>query len=126
MTGCSNDTPQNEVADDIPEQTFVNYTNVKGQEALDMINNNENITILDVRTPEEYEEGHIENAINIPVDQLESRLSELEQFKNSAILVYCRSGNRSSAASDILTQNNFNKVFNMEDGTGEFDYKLIK
>ena len=63
----------------------------------------EGATLLDVRRDEEYEMGHIENAIHIPVEELKSRLAEIEAA-NLPILVYCRSGRRSGKAKKILNK----------------------
>jgi rhodanese-related sulfurtransferase len=67
--------------------------------------------LLDVRTPEEYSEGHIEGANLIPVQELESRLDEIPGDKQ--IIVYCRSGNRSRTAASILMENGFGMVYDM-------------
>ena len=71
-----------------------------------------NTIILDVRTEEEFfgPLGHIENAILIPIQELQSRLDELNQFKNETIYVVCRSGQRSNVGKDILNANNFRAV----------------
>ena len=71
-----------------------------------------NTIVLDVRTEEEYHGplGHIENAILIPIQELQSRLDELNQFKNETIYVVCRSGQRSNVGKDILNANNFRAV----------------
>ena len=70
----------------------------------------EDCIILDVRTPEEFAEGHIPNAINFPVERMTS--AEMPQLpdKNQLILVYCRSGNRSKTASKQLAQNGYTDV----------------
>ncbi len=91
------------------------FTEVTTEEAKKLITKI-NPLILDVRTPNEYHSGHIENAKLIPVQQLESRLSELEKHKNKEILVYCRSGNRSTVASEILIRNGFKKLYNLRQG----------
>jgi rhodanese-related sulfurtransferase len=80
------------------------------------------IVVVDVRTPQEFmsETGHLRNARLIPVQELESRLSELQQFKHRTILVYCRSGNRSGRASEILTKQGFTPV-NMAGGMIEWN-----
>ncbi|MCH7723537.1 MAG: rhodanese-like domain-containing protein [Bacteroidetes bacterium] len=77
-----------------------------------------NLVILDVRTPAELEDkslGHIDGVLNIPVQELEARLSELEKYKNDEIYVICRSGRRSAAATNILLKNEF-KAINVEGG----------
>jgi len=95
------------------------YSNISVTTAYNMINDNAtypDLIILDVRTGGEYSGGHICNATNINVDVLESRISELNTYKNTEIIVYCRSGSRSQTASGILDDNGFTKVYNMEGG----------
>lgn len=71
--------------------------------------------LLDVRTQEEYNEAHLEGAKLLPVSELESRLPELEIARDKEIIVYCRSGNRSTKASEILSKHGY-KVANVEGG----------
>ena len=73
------------------------------------------ITLLDVRTPEEYAQEHIDGAKLIPLQGLENSLAKLEHAQGKQIIVYCHSGNRSVAASRILAKNGFIPV-NMEGG----------
>jgi len=72
--------------------------------------------ILDVRTPNEYYSGHIAGATLIPLQELSQRLSEIQQYKDKKILIYCHSGNRSTVASEILIENGFKKVYNLSTG----------
>lgn len=78
---------------------------------------NPELVILDVRNPYELEEylGHIDGAINIPVQELEKRIDELNKYKDREIAVICRSGVRSVTATNILLQNGFNAI-NIEGG----------
>jgi|GEM_PF-506565 phage shock protein E len=78
--------------------------------------------IVDVRTGEEYASGHYANAKNIPVDQVESRLNEFGN-KEGKIVVYCRSGGRSSKAKGILEANGFKNIVN---GGGLSDMPEVK
>lgn len=78
--------------------------------------------IIDVRTADEYASGHYANAKNIPVDQVESRLSEFGD-KERKIVVYCRSGGRSGRAKGILDANGFKNVIN---GGGLSDMPEVK
>jgi len=71
---------------------------------------------LDVRTHGEYKAGHIENATLIPVQELQSRIKELAEYKNQDILIYCATGNRSTVASKILIDDGFNRIINMRHG----------
>jgi thioredoxin len=72
--------------------------------------------LLDVRTPNEYYDAHISGATLIPVQQLADRIGELDAVKDKPILVYCRSGNRSIPASQILIRNGFKKIYNLQNG----------
>jgi thioredoxin len=72
--------------------------------------------ILDVRTPNEYYSGYIEGAKLLPLQQLNERISELDAYKDKDVLVYCRSGNRSTVASQILIKNGFKKLYNLRPG----------
>jgi len=86
---------------------------ISGEEAKEIFTSNDSAVLLDVRSVLEYSAGHIDGSINIPVDQLEARLSELPD-KDSVIIVYCRAGRRSATAFEILTANNYTNVYNME------------
>lgn len=80
-------------------------------EVYDIIINDEDYIILDVRTQDEYNEGHIDKALLIPVDDLEKVLDNLPEDK--PIIVYCRSGARSRRAAEILVNNGFTQVYDM-------------
>ena len=70
--------------------------------------------LIDVRTPAEVAEGMAPGAINIPLQEIEQRLSEFPKDKD--LLIYCRSGKRSMAASNFLIENGYDKVFNVLGG----------
>ena len=91
------------------------YKEINADDGAKLIKNS-NPLILDVRTPNEYHQGHIRNSKLIPVQQLESRISEINEYKDKPILVYCRSGNRSTVASEILIKHGFKKVYNLMGG----------
>jgi rhodanese-related sulfurtransferase len=74
--------------------------------------------VLDVRTQEEWDEFHAPNTTHIPLDDLESRLSELPQGEE--IVVICRSGNRSQEGRDILLENGFTAVSSVDGGLKEW------
>lgn len=69
----------------------------------------EKCIVLDVRTEDEFVLGHIENSINIPVDDLKERIGELSD-KSALILVCCRSGRRSAIAAEILVEEGYEQV----------------
>ncbi len=85
-------------------------------EAKEIIKNDGELLILDTRTQEEYDAGHIEGAILIPYNKLEMNLDELDGYEDKPILVYCRTGSRSAVAVDILIENGFNKIYHMNQG----------
>ncbi len=101
-----------------------NYKTITSKEAKDLIlkhKNDSQLVILDVRTPAEFADSKIDqNAININVqDQyFEARIKELNLDKT--ILVYCRSGGRSSAACQILDQLGFKNIYNLQGGIGSW------
>lgn len=70
--------------------------------------------ILDVRSPEEYEEGHIPGAINIPYDLMAENLASLESQRDDEIVVYCRTGRRAEIAEGVLREAGFEKVRDLE------------
>ena len=74
--------------------------------------------ILDVRTQQEWDAGHIPGAILIPLDELPNRLNEVPE--NMEIVVVCRSGNRSGTGRDILLSNGFTSVTSMEGGVNQW------
>jgi len=90
------------------------YGNVDVGEARDLIGEKAGLVVLDVRTVSEFDSGHLEGAVNIPVEELSMRLSELNQ--KDELLVYCRTGNRSTTAVGILRENGFNRVYHMDGG----------
>jgi rhodanese-related sulfurtransferase len=75
-----------------------------------------NPVILDVRSSVEFEYSHLFNAINIPLEELEGRILELEDLKDNAILVYCKTGINSQLASNLLFSYGFRKIYNMLGG----------
>lgn len=71
-----------------------------------------NLVYVDVRTDGEYEAGHVEGAIHIPHTEMSERYTALEQYEDSEIVLYCRSGRRSGIALDILEDHGFDNVTN--------------
>ena len=86
---------------------------ITGAQAKEIIESNDAAILLDVRNPDEYEERHIEGSLNIPVSELGERLSELPD-KDAVIIVFCRAGRRSARAYDILINNGYSNVLDMQ------------
>jgi len=86
-------------------------------EAFKLIGSDTTVVLLDVRTADEYkgEAGHLANAVLIPIQEIQGRLSELEKYKSRTIIAYCRAGHRSAKAAEILSGKGF-KVLNLEGG----------
>lgn len=81
----------------------------------------DNAYLVDVRTPSEFASGSVKGAVNIPLDKISGQLSKFKGKKN--IVVFCRSGNRSGQAKQILEKNGFQNVVN--GGTWNNVQKLI-
>lgn len=89
---------------------------ISSQSAIDLIENNSDLVIVDVRTEAEYGAGHIEGALNIDLNSLNFK-DEIDKLdKNKKYLVYCRSGNRSRIAGKIIEALGFNDVYNLDGG----------
>lgn len=83
------------------------------------------VTILDVRNEDEYDSGHIENSILIPVNDIEKEAENILKDKDQKILVYCRSGNRSSQASKLLVKMGYTNVYDFG-GIKDWPYEIVK
>jgi len=86
---------------------LANFESIDAKQAIALLESDDNVTLLDVRTIQEYKEGHLRDATLIPVGALSQNLGMLKQDKNKRILVYCRTGSRSVSASRILEENGF-------------------
>ena len=86
----------------------------------DLIETSADAVLLDVRTPEEFQQGHIPGALLIPVQELETRIEELAAFRDKELLVYCRSGNRSLTAAKMLEQAGFTMIYNLGGGINSY------
>jgi rhodanese-related sulfurtransferase len=86
---------------------LTNFESINAKQAITLLEEDNNVTLLDVRTIPEYKEGHLRGATLIPVQNLAQNLKMLNSVKDKKIIVYCRSGNRSISASRILEENGF-------------------
>ena len=84
-------------------------------------------TILDVRTPQEYSEGYISNAVNLNIYDANAFMSKVQSFnKKNNYYIYCKSGGRSSQACQIMSQLGFNNVFNLVGGITNWNGEIVK
>jgi rhodanese-related sulfurtransferase len=104
------------------KKSSITFGSIEPSEVRNYIHMHPDVVLLDVRTREEFEGkadpdyGTLKNAINIPVQELQNRLSELSDLKKRKIIVYCSHSHRSATASYLLTQNGFTNVLNMSGG----------
>lgn len=83
--------------------------------AEDMLKRRDNFIVLDVRSEKEYQQGHIESAINIPHDEIDQHLKKLGLLaKDKTIVVHCRSGYRAGKAEKILLENKISNIKHLE------------
>ena len=95
LTACGQDTENDQGAV---------YVNITAEEAKQIMDSEEGYIILDVRTQEEYDEGHIPGAIVISHEEIAEKAEEVLTDKDQLILVYCRSGRRSKIAAEALVE----------------------
>lgn len=74
--------------------------------------------ILDVRTPFEYAAGHVDNAMNIPHDRLETSLARIQKYAAAPVVVYCKSGRRAEMAIETLSKAGFTDLHHL---SGDFE-----
>jgi len=117
LVGCSALSPDSSSA------SFVDISPIEAKRKIEM---KRDVLILDVRTQEEFSQRHIEGAINIPVQEIEKMIGELRKYKKYEIIVYCRSGNRSRRASEILVRYGFKNVYNLKGGFIEWSKTIME
>jgi rhodanese-related sulfurtransferase/DNA-directed RNA polymerase subunit RPC12/RpoP len=106
------------------KKSTIKHKNIQPNDLCSFIkkNGSPDVLLLDVRTKAEFEGtaeekfGKLNNAVNIPIQELESRMKELSAWKDKEIVVYCSHSHRSPRASYMLSQNGFTKVTNMLGG----------
>lgn len=86
---------------------LANFESIDAKQAIHLLENDDNVTLLDVRTIQEYKAGHLRGATLIPLDVLSENLGMLKADKDKRIIVYCRTGSRSVSASRTLEENGF-------------------
>lgn len=118
----------NKVSSKIKEDKTRIIKNISAEEMEKIISEKE-VIILDIRTLEEFKEGHINKAVNIDFysKDFESNLDKLD--KSKVYIIYCRSGNRSGVALKIMEKLKFTEVYNVLGGIGsikQIGYPLVK
>lgn len=125
LTSCVGDTnsPDSETQTQT-QQTVATYQMITAEEAKLMMDD-ENAIIIDVREEYEYNESHIPNAKLVPLGSIESDISNVIPEKDTVILVYCRSGNRSKTAAEKLVSMGYTNVYEFG-GIIDWPYEVIE
>lgn len=104
FTGCEKDDSMKNT------EEHPDFQQISMQEGLELMETDSDYILLDVRRTDEFEEGHIPGAVNIPNETIGTEEIELLPDKNQTIYVYCRSGNRSKQASKNLAELGYTNV----------------
>lgn len=124
-TACSNNDSTKKNSDNSSDVAEVQSMTGEELEKQNSPEKKDEVLIIDVRSEDEYKAGHIPNAINIFVDDLENNLDQISDYKDKPVIVYCNSGNKSGQAAKILVDNGFKDVIDAE-GVKKYDYDLVK
>lgn len=101
------------------------YKKITAQVAKTMMDQNKDAIILDVRTLDEFNEGHIKGALLIPDNEILTKAEDVLTDKAALILVYCRSGRRSELAAKALLDLGYTNVYDFG-GINDWDYGIVK
>jgi rhodanese-related sulfurtransferase len=104
---------------------FFKSNQLNQDKAYAQLQEDKTILLVDVRTKEEFRDGHIKNAVNIPLNTLAQRVSGMLPHKDQRIFVVCLSGARAAEATDYLKKSGYLKVENIG-GVGSWKYGLVK
>lgn len=105
-------------------ETQQSYVTITGDEAKEMMDADDSVIILDVRSQEEYDEGHIQDAILIPDTDILEKAEELLPDQDATILVYCRSGRRSALAAADLAKLGYTGIYDFG-GIIDWKYEVV-
>lgn len=130
FSACNNDDNINN--NNSTETTLENSTNkeityeiISQAQAKEIMDSSENYVIVDARTSEEFNEGHIKNAINLDYEEVTQKAESLLPDKNQLILIYCRSGRRSKIAAESLCQLGYTNVKEFG-GIIDWQYEVVQ
>ena len=122
LVGCGAVKGEPNTAEDVPDKAA--YHKLSAEEAYEMMVSQE-VVIVDVRTPEEYDGGHIPNAILVPNESIGDDMPEALPDKEATLLIYCRSGRRSKEASEKLLKLGYKSIYEFG-GIIDWPYELVK
>lgn len=121
LSGCTLSKTKADTAEDAPGKAA--YHKISAEEAYEMMISQE--IVVDVRTREEYDGGHIENAVLVPNESIGSKMPETMPDKEVTLLIYCRSGRRSKDAAQKLLALGYQSVYDFG-GVIDWPYELVK
>ena len=122
LSGCALSKTEEDTAKESSSKAA--YHKISTEEAYEMIASQE-VVVVDVRTREEYDGGHIENAVLVPNESIGSEMPEALPHKEATLLVYCRSGRRSKDAAEKLLALGYQSVYDFG-GVIDWPYELVK
>lgn len=92
---------------------------ISAQQLVDLVNR-ENAVVLDLRDKKEFDQGHLVGAINVPYANLETRVSELQKYKEKPLVLVCRMGQHAGSAGNVLRKNGFTNISRLTGGYVEW------
>lgn len=101
------------------------YNKIDSTKTVELVGETKKTLVIDVRDADAYAKGHLANAVNIPFDEFEGKIGDLEGYKDQTIVLICNTGNKSGKAAQMLVDKGFTKVYNAEDGMEEYDYDTV-
>ena len=122
LSGCALSKTKKDTPEDMTGKAA--YHKLSAEEAYEMMVSQE-VVIVDVRTPEEYDGGHIPNAILVPNESIGDDMPEALPDKEATLLIYCRSGRRSKEASEKLLKLGYKSIYEFG-GVIDWPYELVK
>ena len=122
LSGCALSKTKKDTAEDMTGKAA--YQKISAEDAYEMMVSQE-VVIVDVRTPEEYDGGHIPNAILVPNESIGDDMPEALPDKEATLLIYCRSGRRSKEASEKLLKLGYKSIYEFG-GIIDWPYELVK
>lgn len=94
---------------------LLGFKEVRPAEAVQLANH-ENAVFIDIRGDEEFNQGHIVDAIHVPLPLLDARMNELQQYHDRKVIVYCESGRRAAQAGVTLRKHGFTSIYKLAGG----------
>ena len=97
---------------------------ITAKQTQQMLQNGRFGLVVDLRDRDEFLQGHLRGAINIPVNQILDRIGEIKKYQMANVLLYCEHGMKSISAGKVLILNGFTRVYSLDKGIDFYDYTL--